>query len=147
MCSISRMSVGILLGIGLAAAVFSFGSDAYAKSKKPTLSADGICISDKSCAYTSPTATCAKLYCQALGAQCKGDYSSGTCKQIKEIYDAANCDFVRPACGGGGLPIIRPPSPGKPPLGSFPRELSPAPSGSTPSIKPPLAPIPQGKTP
>ena len=66
----------------------------------------GKCVVSSKCASDSIQAGCADLYCRALKAGCKGNYSSGTCKDIKDLHDAASCSLFAKSDCGNSLPRI-----------------------------------------
>lgn len=94
------------LSLGLIACVFSLGAPVQVKALEPIHHPifGGICIVDKSC-RDSISATCAQLHCRAQSEKCNGDYSSGACKDIKDLHDAGTCSVVTKDCGSD-LPSI-----------------------------------------
>lgn len=58
----------------------------------------GSCKPNAAC-INSIDATCAKLACRAKDADCSGDYTSGECKDIKDLHDAGGCEFASEKCG------------------------------------------------
>lgn len=65
---------------------------------KPKLE-NGSCKIPVGCTGNTVNATCAKIYCRALRAKCKGDYSSGDCKDIKDLHKEGKCSAARKGCG------------------------------------------------
>lgn len=66
---------------------------------KPKLDIFGNCVLPSKCTSNSIDATCAKLYCRGLKEKCDGDYSSGKCKDIKDLHTAGNCSLAKSGCG------------------------------------------------
>lgn len=70
---------------------------------KPKLGSNGECLVPVGC-DNSIDATCTQLYCRALKASCQGDFSSGECKDIKDLHAAGHCSLLADSDCGSSLP-------------------------------------------
>lgn len=78
----------------LAAVFYALCNAAFAEGNwDPTTS----CPVPEGCQIPSTSAHCAVIACKAKA--CKGDYSSGDCKDLKELHEIA-CIGVPKKCGG-----------------------------------------------
>jgi hypothetical protein len=62
-------------------------------------SEDDSCKVPAKCTKNTIDSTCAKLACKADKKDCDGDYSSGDCKDIKDLHEAGMCELAKDGCG------------------------------------------------
>jgi hypothetical protein len=100
---VGKLLLGCLVTVLIAVL---FPSHGFAKPKKPYVDENNECVMLTKCTFSGTNSTCAKLYCRALRAKCKGVYTSGKCKTIKDEHEDNFCSTAGNEDCGKKLPRI-----------------------------------------